>query len=635
MTRSIRVGAWAIIVVLAAFQAYAQRYAVSPDGVSYLDLSDAVVTGHWGELANLYWSPLYPFLIGVARVIGGAAPAREVPIIHAVNFVSFVAMFAAFEYFLMSVRSVASATRRAILSGPWGAIAAYALFGVTALTMTPLELTTPDWLSNAAVFIALGALLRLRQSSDDRRAAYALGIALGLGALAKSFMVPWAIVCFVVLAIFMRRRARGSLARAAVAWAFIVAPWTAVLSRQAGRITFGDAGRLTWAWFVNEQTVPSLGGMPMNARMAATDRILPGTGVTGDAPGTNPVWYDPARWNRAIRPHFVLSQELASFRAMSMTILASLSVLLFVSVAIAVADRGSRRVFLERAGAVLLPCLAGFLGYAMVLVTSRYIMAFTVASLIVTLAALPRARRVHPVWLLVAVTIPIALLSLSPIGAAGLSFVTAIIVAMLVGGLLSVERRGAWAIAVAFAMVVSLVLFSPRTPYLMHLASALFAIALWAIASRAVRRHRTVAFARGSQAALVLGVGLVFAGRLALRVVRDANAFQQASTLANPQWRIAQNLAVHGVTPGMRIAVIGPVYESYWARTARLKIVASVPDPLVRAWWSLPKASRDTLLDQFAANGAQVAIVTRPPAGGAPDSSWAPLAYGGWMKRLK
>src|SRR6185437_799754 len=187
-------------------------------------LSDAVVAGRWSELANLYWSPLYPFLIGVARVIGGAGPAREVPIMHVVNFVSFVAMFAAFEYLLMSVRALASSTRRAILAGPWGVIAAYALFGVTALTMTPLELTTPDWLSNAAVFVALGALLRLRQSSADRRAAIALGVALGIGALAKSFMVPWAVVCFVALGIFVRRNARGALTHAVVAWAVIVVP---------------------------------------------------------------------------------------------------------------------------------------------------------------------------------------------------------------------------------------------------------------------------------------------------------------------------------------------------------------------------------------------------------------------------
>ena len=81
--RRIRVVAWVVILSIAVFQAYAQRYAVSPDGISYLDLSDAVVTRDWSRLVNLYWSPLYPALIGVARAVFGASAAREVPLVHA------------------------------------------------------------------------------------------------------------------------------------------------------------------------------------------------------------------------------------------------------------------------------------------------------------------------------------------------------------------------------------------------------------------------------------------------------------------------------------------------------------------------------------------------------------------------
>jgi hypothetical protein len=103
--RRIRVVAWVVILSIAVFQAYAQRYAVSPDGISYLDLSDAVVTRDWRRLVNLYWSPLYPALIGVARAVFGASAAREVPLVHAVNLVSFIAMFVAFEYMLGHTRS--------------------------------------------------------------------------------------------------------------------------------------------------------------------------------------------------------------------------------------------------------------------------------------------------------------------------------------------------------------------------------------------------------------------------------------------------------------------------------------------------------------------------------------------------
>src|SRR5690348_17206916 len=102
-TRRTRVVAWIVILAIAAYQAYAQRFVIGPDGISYLDLSDAVTAGEWTRLLNLYWSPLYPLLLGIARVIARATPASEVPIVHAANFVLFVGLFAAFEYMLMSI----------------------------------------------------------------------------------------------------------------------------------------------------------------------------------------------------------------------------------------------------------------------------------------------------------------------------------------------------------------------------------------------------------------------------------------------------------------------------------------------------------------------------------------------------
>src|SRR5215467_5394100 len=109
-TRRTRIIAWVVILAIAAYQSYAQRFVIGPDGISYLDLSDAVTTGDWGRLLNLYWSPLYPLLVGIARVIARATPASEIPVMHAANFVMFVAMFSAFEYMLMSIYSLAQRT---------------------------------------------------------------------------------------------------------------------------------------------------------------------------------------------------------------------------------------------------------------------------------------------------------------------------------------------------------------------------------------------------------------------------------------------------------------------------------------------------------------------------------------------
>lgn len=623
-----------MIVALAAFQAYAQRYAVSPDGMSYLDLSDAVVSGRWGGLVNLYWSPLYPFLIGVARLLSGAGAAGEVAAVHAVNVACFVALFAAFEYFLIQVLEISARRRGGLLAGPWGVGCAYALFGAVALSLNPLELTTPDLLSNAAILVALGALLRIHdRAAPARRDAVVLGAALGLGLLAKSFLVPWAIVCFAALALDRRGRGFRPLFVAVGVWALFVVPWTAVLSARAGRLTFGDAGRLTYAWYVNEQDQPSLRVVPAGARTADTDALLPGIGLTGDAPGTDPMWFDPARWNAPIRAHFAPAAQLATLETMTATLVGSISVLIFILLAIAIAPPGTRRAAWRDGWIVLLPSLAGIAAYTAVILTARYIMSFVLASVLIVLATIPAARRIRPTLLLVGLVASIAPLAVAPVAAFGFSFVTGVACAMIVGTLVPLHRRILWMVCVPLALILSILILSPNVPALMRLGGAVFVIGLWALSTRAIRRGRPVRFAVGMQTALALSVGVILVGRLALRLARDIDAAGHAGPVS-PEWRIAEELRAHGITPGTRIALVGPHAESYWARTARLKIVADVPDPLTDIWWELPTARRDSVLALFARGGAQVAIVTRPPKLGSMSAEWTQMRYGGWMRRL-
>src|SRR5437867_12791219 len=104
--------AWALLIAAAALEAYGQRFAMSPDGMSYLDLSDAIVQGRWAGLVNAYWSPLYPVLIGVVRLMTGVGPEREFVAVHALNFVLFVGMVAAFDWMLTGlVRRARRGTR--------------------------------------------------------------------------------------------------------------------------------------------------------------------------------------------------------------------------------------------------------------------------------------------------------------------------------------------------------------------------------------------------------------------------------------------------------------------------------------------------------------------------------------------
>lgn len=638
MTRTIRLTAWVAILALAAFQAYAQRFSIGPDGISYLDLSDAVVTGRWSTLVNLYWSPLYPVLVGVGRAIAGAGPRWEVVTMHVVNFVCFVAMFAAFEYLLISVLELAQRTRHSALGGSWGLAAAYGFFGVFALTLTPMELTTPDWLASAAILLAFGALLRLSEPSDHaRRDAIVLGVALGLGALAKSFLVPWALVCFVVAAIATRRRGVSITAMAVGVWLVFVLPWSLALSVAAGRPTFGDSGRLTFAWYVNGQDVPSLHGVPHDARRPSTDAILPGVGVTGYAPGTDPMWFDPARWNRTLAPHWDLHDQLGTLRVFGLFYVQNLAPLMFLVFLLVAAPPGSGHVAWRRGWVVFVPTIAGLAAYAIILVTARYIMPFLLAGTLTLLAVLPVPRRIRPVWALAGMFIVVTIERLHPATTVMLALVTSILGGTIVGAMMPTRRRWLWVLAIVAAMGVTRFVLGPSDRRALLLGSLCLVVAFWFLARRAVVDRRPVQFAHRSQAALATLLVVVLLGRLVSRLYQDVEMRERSARPAwtNLEWNVAQDLRAHGVAPDTRVAVIGPHAESYWARTARVHIAADVPPPVIPAFWQLTPAARDSLLRQFAAAGATVAIATIGPETGAPDSSWTPLRFHGWVKRLE
>jgi hypothetical protein len=629
--------AWAILLALAAFQAYAQRYVIGPDGISYLDLSDAVTTGNWSRLLNLSWSPLYPALIGLGRAISGAGPQQEIPVVHAVNFVCFAGMLAAFEYLLVRILSIARTVRWSILGHRWGAALSYALFGIFALTMIPLELTTPDLLNAAFAFLAFGAMLRLGASSP--RHAIVFGAALGIAALSKSFMIPWAIVCFVTMAIALRSRGMRPVGIAVGVWLLFVAPWTAALSTKAGRLTFGDTGRLTYAWFVNEQDPPSEGGVPPGARTARTEAILSGTGIAVDTAYTDPMWADPARWNAMLEPVVRWSDQWKTVKRFHALYVENLAPLLFLILIVVVAPRGTRRWIWKRGWIIYVPALLGLIGYAVVLVTTRYVMPFLLAGTLTMLATTPAARRMVPTLALLGLVVPFALESFSPTGIESLTFLAAAGAGLLAAVLVRSKSAGVWITVAVVAMIFDVVVFAVmlRDASLVRFGAAAVAVLFWRAALVAVRNGTTVAFAHRAEVALILVVGILLGYRSVGRYNRDVEAFGYAQNpnRGNLQWNIAQDLASHGVTPGTRVAIIGPHAEAYWARTARLHIVASVPGNRVGQFWQLPKSEQEKLLDEFAANGAQVAIATLGVVGLPPDSTWTKVKYRGRIRFLK
>src|SRR5262245_18931740 len=179
--------AWLVFaLVLGALQAVCFRTSMNPDGIAYLDMGDAYLSGEWSTALRSHRSRLYAWLLGATMRLVKPAPNAEFPLVHLVNLVIYVLALAAFAVLMHEVRGRG-------LPG-WSVVSVgYGAFVWCALQYTPLSLVTPDLLVSALVFAICGVVLRISRA-PSAHAATVLGILLGLGFLAKAPMLPLAVV---------------------------------------------------------------------------------------------------------------------------------------------------------------------------------------------------------------------------------------------------------------------------------------------------------------------------------------------------------------------------------------------------------------------------------------------------------
>lgn len=563
--RRVRDIARAVLLAIAAAQAWIFRHEISPDGVAYLDLSDAVVRGDPGQLVNGYWSPAYPTLIGLLRLLvsptGLSAPQWEFAVVHVANLLGFVAALLAFEWFLRAVDDAGTTWGQTLLRSPLGRGAAYALFAIGTLDMISLKGPVPDLLLAAACFASFAQSLRLRHEPANRRAAILLGVALALGALTKSIVFPLGVVILATTGWALRHTGRASMAVAAGVFAILTLPWVTALSLSLGRPSTGETGALNYAWYVNGRQPPNSGVMPA---LSAPAEALPLDGLAvlppPDARGTNPLWYDPARWHRDIRPSLSFSQQRPRLIHSARYYAYVLAPFVLILVAVVAGSQWRDvRLAWERVSVVLIPCLAGVAAYSLVYTTSRYVAPFLVAGCVAFAAAVPRTASVSSTRLLAALPVTLAaLVAVSPL-------------------------RGRLWLAAGVALTVAVWLTLRRneeSPELPHRLRRLFASAVIVAAALP---------------------GLLF-GAAALRAPRSD---------PHPQWATAQRLMA-GIPAGSRIAVMGNPENSGWARLARYRIVAVIPPERVDAFKKLSDPDRARIVQAFQRAGAVQLVEIAP-----------------------
>src|SRR5688572_10936892 len=197
----VRIAGRTIALILGALQAWAGRFPIGEDGLSYLDLADAYVRGDWRNAVSAYWSPLYSWVLASGFALTRPSPFMESTVVHVINFVIYVCALAAFEFFVRQLLVVHRQRERA--AAPQGEMRmpasallalAYGLFIWVSLQWITVSLESPDMTLTILVYLAAGLLLRMRATQPSVRTFLGYGMVLGFAYLTKAAMFPLSLV---------------------------------------------------------------------------------------------------------------------------------------------------------------------------------------------------------------------------------------------------------------------------------------------------------------------------------------------------------------------------------------------------------------------------------------------------------
>ena len=420
-------------LLIGAVQAIGNFSSLDPDGLSYLDISDAWLRHDWSNCINAYWSPLFPALIAALRAVLPRSSYFEFAIVHLAGYLCFVASLFCFRLLLHELEKYKEGWNDQPHLPRWAFRSiAYLLFLWGGLSLIRVYWPTPDMLVSAVVYLGAWLLLRQRTSPRPYRIAAVLGIVLALGYWTKAAFFVTALLFIGAFGIAWKgpQRLRGALTSLA-AFALISVPLVLLVSAKAGHLTIGETGKLNYSWNVNENTLflHWQGEVPTSGRpLHPTRKILsdpPMYEYASPVTGTYPPWYDPSYWYAGVRTYFNPVQQLAAvvrnirrFGGILWRYPGGIAVLLCFYVTVFLCGEYDGKRF--RALAFLFwPALATIGLYLFVAVRPRYVAPFIVLALLAFLVgAAPRnesARKKTDWWVMATVSISALWIAAGPV----------------------------------------------------------------------------------------------------------------------------------------------------------------------------------------------------------------------------
>jgi len=276
-------------------------------------------------LKNAYWSPIYPAILASMMAVVQPPLTTELQAMYVVHWMIFLFTTGCFSLLMGSLmqwlrgHTWPELTQDDVLLKATVCFG-YALFLVSNMNHT-LWYLTPDMLLEGLVYLSAACALRLYLPDSSPRHSVALGLALGVGYLTKAAMFP---VAFLLIGIVFLRPPGDGLGRrhsivALAAFCLAAAPLVLSLSYEKHRFTFGDSGKINYAYHVGDLPRHSgwTGQHAENGTPAHAPRTISGTPLILEfrtpVSGTLPIWYDPSYWWEGLRVPIRWQQHVAAF----------------------------------------------------------------------------------------------------------------------------------------------------------------------------------------------------------------------------------------------------------------------------------------------------------------------------------
>jgi hypothetical protein len=154
----------AVTIIMGGLYAWAAAisHSMNADGINYLDMGDALIQGDWQIAINSVWSPMYALILGLSIRILDPPIQWEFPTVHLANLLIFLLALVCFEFFwrqIMTVQQLRISTGSAAANVPRHNIkAAQGQSGLSEMQALPghSQVGLPDW-----ILLPLGYLLFL------------------------------------------------------------------------------------------------------------------------------------------------------------------------------------------------------------------------------------------------------------------------------------------------------------------------------------------------------------------------------------------------------------------------------------------------------------------------------------------